>query len=209
MIKSDATDLLFAALVAVQAEVGTIPKTSTNPFFKSKYADLATAKEIADPIATKHGVAVVQFPAPGDQLLSVAVHTSGQYMGEYMDLHPIKSDPQSGGSAMTYGRRYAYFAVLGLVADEDDDGAAASRAATSARPASSSDDDSTRPFVEGDPLEGPPPGPLVVRVAKLSKENRSWLSGWCTDNNMADHAARQSAAERVLYMEQVARLETT
>lgn len=203
MIKSDATDLLFAALVAIQAEVGTIPKTSTNPFFKSKYADLATAKEIADPIATKHGVAVVQFPAPGDRLLSIAVHTSGQYMGEYMDLHPIKSDPQSGGSAMTYGRRYAYFAVLGLVADEDDDGAAASRSTTNTNGSSSSLVDEPLAPSAGNT----DPGKLLTRAGKLPSAKKQTLADWALSELLPPKPIQMSEEERVKYLTKLEELE--
>jgi hypothetical protein len=45
-----------------------------------------------------------------------------------MRLCAAKSDPQGQGAAITYARRFAYMAVLGLVADADDDGQAATRA---------------------------------------------------------------------------------
>jgi hypothetical protein len=58
---------LAAALIEVQKEVPKIPKTSDNPFFKSKYADLADVKTLADPIITKHGLAVTQWPSSNDR----------------------------------------------------------------------------------------------------------------------------------------------
>ena len=116
---------LTKALVAAQAEFPAIPKTSENPFFKSKYADLADVKAITVPITTKHGLAVTQHPSHserGDTLVTMLLHTSGQFIKAEMELHLTKTDAQGQGSAMTYARRYAYMAALDLVADEDDDG---------------------------------------------------------------------------------------
>lgn len=133
MVKqSDEIDQLAAALVAIQAEVPAIPKDATNPFFKSKYADLPIVMETAQPIVTKHGVAVSQdpdFDGTHDLLTTTLMHTSGQWKQATMRLHLPKADPQGQGSALTYARRYAYMAALGLVADQDDDGSAASRKA--------------------------------------------------------------------------------
>src|SRR5688572_24509530 len=104
---------LTKALVAAQAEFPAIPQTSENPFFKSKYADLADIKAITVPITTKHGLAVTQHPSHndrGDTLVTMLLHSSGQFIKSEMELHPVKNDPQGQGSALTYARRYAYVA---------------------------------------------------------------------------------------------------
>jgi ERF superfamily len=122
---SDDLAELAAAIIEVQAAMPKIPKTSDNPFFKSKYADLADVKTLADPIITKHGLAVTQWPSnndKGDTLVTMLLHRSGQFIKSEMQLHLTKSDAQGQGSALTYARRYAYMASLGLVADVDDDG---------------------------------------------------------------------------------------
>lgn len=117
---------LAAALVAFQSEMGTVPKGSTNPFFKSHYADLADCVKTASPIATKHGLAVTQHPGIG-YLTTRLWHSSGQWIEEDSELAISKEhDSQARGSAITYSRRYDYCAALGIVADEDDDGNAAS-----------------------------------------------------------------------------------
>lgn len=127
---------LAAALVEAQTKFDAIPKTASNPFFKSKYADLATVVAAAQPVLTVTGLAVSQFPTitpngePG--LTTILLHKSGQYIESTMPLlaAPNKGGevtPQEQGSAITYARRYAFMAVLGLVADEDDDGNAASK----------------------------------------------------------------------------------
>ena len=122
---------LAAALVAAQAEFSAVPKTADNPFFKSKYADLATVVSHTQPILAKHGLAVSQFPTQinGEPaLITYLLHASGQVLADTMKLCAAKSDPQGQGAAITYARRFAYMAVLGLVADVDDDGNTAQRA---------------------------------------------------------------------------------
>lgn len=125
---SDQLDALAGALAAAQAEFVAIPKTDTNPFFKSKYAGLPQVVAVASPILTKHGLSVSQHIGHddgGDTLATWLLHKSGQFICDTMRLHsaPAKglSEVQGQGSATTYSRRYAYMAVLGLVADEDDD----------------------------------------------------------------------------------------
>ncbi|AER26097.1 ERF family DNA pairing protein [Mycobacterium phage Diminimus] len=124
---------LAEALVAAQAEFGAVAKDTANPFFKSKYADLPAVKAEAQPVLAKHGLAVTQHPGyvvidgkVHDTLTTKVVHKSGQADESTMILRPVKADPQAQGSAITYAKRYAFMAVLGLVADEDDDGNAAS-----------------------------------------------------------------------------------
>ena len=122
---------LAAALVAAQAEFSAVPKTADNPFFKSKYADLATVVSHTQPILAKHGLAVSQFPTQinGEPaLITYLLHASGQVLADTMKLCAAKSDPQGQGAAITYARRFAYMSVLGLVADVDDDGNHATRA---------------------------------------------------------------------------------
>jgi hypothetical protein len=124
-------DQLAAALVSAQAEFSAVPKTSDNPFFRSKYADIATVVSHAQPILAKHGLAVSQHPTVVDgepSLTTYLIHSSGQFISSTMKLCAAKMDPQGQGAAITYARRFAYQAVLGLVADEDDDGNAASSA---------------------------------------------------------------------------------
>lgn len=136
---------LFAAIIAAQAEFGAVAKDTKNEFFKSKYADLAAVKESAQPVLTKHGLGVVQepgFKVIGDKvydtLATTVIHESGQSRTSTMVLKPVKADPQAQGSAITYAKRYAFMAILGLVADDDDDGNAASgntRSKPAAKPA--------------------------------------------------------------------------
>lgn len=125
MIQSEQINELAAALVAAQGEFEAVSKTSDNPFFKSKYADLPSVVKAASPILKEHGLAVTQMLG-ADCLTTLLVHESGQFIGDEAIMHLPKTDPQGVGSATTYYRRYGYMAILGLVADVDDDGNAAS-----------------------------------------------------------------------------------
>jgi len=140
MANSETINELASALVAAQAEFSAVPKGSSNPFFKSKYAALPDVVASASPVLAKHGLAVTQSitfvngsQGPIDALNTTLLHKSGQFIEHAMILHLPKNDPQGQGSAVTYARRYAYMAILGLVADDDDDGNAATR--PKARPA--------------------------------------------------------------------------
>lgn len=129
---------LAAALVAAQSEFSAVAKDRANPFFKSSYADLPAVKAEAQPVLAKHGLAVIQEPKYvviegkiHDTLTTIVVHSSGQIKASTMILKPVKGDPQAQGSAITYAKRYAFMAILGLVADDDDDGNTASGRAKS------------------------------------------------------------------------------
>ena len=129
MKHSEALDQLAAALSAAQAEFSAVPKESVNPFFKSNYAALPDVVKHATPVLTKQGLSDSQFIDEEDTLTTILLHQSGQWISATAKLHLVKDDPQAAGSAVTYMRRYAYMAVLGLVADTDDDGNAASQPA--------------------------------------------------------------------------------
>jgi len=145
MANSQDINELAAALVAAQAEFSAVPKGSNNPFFKSKYAALPDVVASASPVLAKHGLAVTQgisfqrgfsdgADVLHDTLTTSLIHKSGQWIESEMLLHLPKQDPQGQGSAVTYARRYAYMAILGLVADDDDDGNAASRPKVQTQP---------------------------------------------------------------------------
>lgn len=131
MKKSREINKLAKALSSAQAEMPAAKKASVNPFFKSKYADLASVMEAAVPVLTKHGLSLSQM-IDEEGLTTILMHTSGQFLAATMPLYLKDQTPQSQGSATTYARRYSYMAAIGMVADEDDDGNAASK--TSASP---------------------------------------------------------------------------
>jgi hypothetical protein len=126
MKTSESIKTIAPALVQFSSEVGKIAKKSENPFFKNKYAALPDIlSAIAEPLH-KSGLTVIQLPCGDNQLETIILHTSGEWIGEAYALKPVKNDPQSMGSAITYARRYAIGAMLNLNIDIDDDGNKAS-----------------------------------------------------------------------------------
>jgi hypothetical protein len=118
---------LFAALAKAQGEMGAAGMNAENPFFKSRYADLAEVVKVSRPHLTKNGLCVMQQILPNDDgqniLLTILGHVSGQYIESRMRILPQKADVQSLGAYITYIRRFAYAALIGVVvSDEDDDG---------------------------------------------------------------------------------------
>lgn len=117
---------LMKALGKFQSEIKAIPKTTENPFFKSKFAPLPQIVEAAQPVLQNNDLVVSQdiTTLDGQDALETCVfHTkSGEYKVSVALLHLAKSDPQAQASAVTYLRRYAYVTTLGLQVDKDDDG---------------------------------------------------------------------------------------
>ena len=117
----------FAALALAPGEIENATKASTNPHFKSKYADLAEVLNTVRPTFAKHGLAIVQSTSaePGVVFVTTAiVHKEGGYITSTASCTPAKADAQGIGAATTYLRRYGLAAMAG-VAQEDDDGNAA------------------------------------------------------------------------------------
>lgn len=124
------TKQIAGALVKAQREFGSALKTSTNPHFKSKYADLAACVEAVIDALNNNNIALMQKTYEcndGVMVETIFIHESGETI-ECGKLHvpASKHDAQGYGSALTYARRYSLLAATGL-APEDDDGNAASR----------------------------------------------------------------------------------
>ena len=119
-------------MVKAQKEFGPALKSSTNPYFTSKYADLATCVEAVIDALNNNGIALIQKCHESDTGVNVEtllLHESGESLScGVLHVPASKQDPQGYGSALTYARRYSLMAACGI-APEDDDGNAASRTA--------------------------------------------------------------------------------
>jgi hypothetical protein len=129
------------AFVRVQAAIQPVIRGRTNPAFKGDrpvtYADLASILEEALPILAANGFGLMQFPSTENNqlaLMSMLIHESGEFVSATMPLLLQKADPQGEGSAISYGRRYAACAILGI-RTIDDDGNEASNRTPAQRPA--------------------------------------------------------------------------
>lgn len=152
ILTSPEIDKIAAALAKAQAKVRGAAKDSENPFFHSRYADLASIWDACRDALTANEIAVVQSPsttfsgepeiytaksrsgedrsgvrvATTVNVLTRLVHPSGQWLEGTVSAMLPAGDPQAVGSAITYLRRYALAAMVG-VAPEDDDGEATTR----------------------------------------------------------------------------------
>ena len=132
MNKSDQINHLAAALCKAQAEMGGAVKDAKNPFFKSSYADLTSViKAIKEPFAN-NGLSYSQFPVTsegggGIGVVTILLHTSGQWLESEFYLPLAKKDAQGGGSAVTYARRYSLQSMAGIPTADDDAEAAMMR----------------------------------------------------------------------------------
>lgn len=116
------------ALAKVQGSIVPPKKDTENPFFKSRYADLAGVWESVRGLLAANDLAFVQLPTTEGQKVSVTgllLHKSGESIESTITGNATDTKPQSIGSCITYLRRYQMSAMLGIAA-EDDDGAAAS-----------------------------------------------------------------------------------
>lgn len=122
---------IFAALAAAQMQMGKALKDSSNPAFKSKYADLASVMDACMAALNGNGIAVFQ-PTVDDEsgryVKTILAHVSGETLDCRVPLIVQKNDMQGYGSAVTYARRYGLMSMAGI-APEDDDGNAAAKAA--------------------------------------------------------------------------------
>lgn len=119
------------ALVAAQNEMPAVERDGKNPHFGSSFVTLGNLLAKVRPVLNKHGIAVTQYPSRdenGPTLVTILIHKSGERMESEAPLLLPKQDPQGQGSAITYMRRYALAAHLGISDQEDDDGNEASKA---------------------------------------------------------------------------------
>lgn len=125
---SEGLDKIFGALAKAQGSLEGAKKDTSNPFFKSKYADLESCWAAARKPLADNGLCLTQLPGKsteGVELTSILGHASGQWISCSLVMKPTKSDPQGVGSCLTYARRYALTAMVGI-SPEDDDGNASS-----------------------------------------------------------------------------------
>jgi len=115
---------LIEALAKAQLKFEVIKKETTNPFYKSKYADLSAVIAATQPALAAEGLVVLQEPITENGkagVVTTLAHSSGEWREHTLLLPTSKSDAQGIGSAVTYARRYSYQAVVGVAAELDDD----------------------------------------------------------------------------------------
>ena len=129
MNKSESVAGLAAALAKAQGQMKGAIKDSANPFFKSKYADLASVVEAIRAAFSANGLSYIQTVEPSEKdevrVETTLLHSSGEWIScGVLSLPVSKVDAQGYGSALTYARRYSLSAAVGVAPEDDDDNAA-------------------------------------------------------------------------------------
>lgn len=129
-MKSETIGALAAALAKAQSEMSGAVKDAANPFFKSKYADLESVWQACRKPLTDNGLSVTQtsrYTPDGLMLVTTLMHTSGEWIAGEMPVLVKDNSPQAQGSGLTYARRYALAAIVGIYQTDDDGEAAQGR----------------------------------------------------------------------------------
>jgi hypothetical protein len=129
-MQSESIAALAAALSKAQADITGALKDSSNPFFKSKYADLASCWDACRKQLAANNLAVIQtteVTESGTVLVTTIAHSSGEWMRGTLPVVTKDNGPQAQGSGITYARRYALAAIVGLAQIDDDAEAAQAR----------------------------------------------------------------------------------
>ena len=133
MERSESIKELSKALVEFHKKVGKVIKdakgnipTKSGSSYSYKYATLSNILDVVQEPLNECGLNVIQLPMNEFELETILTHVSGEFISSRYVMKPVQNNPQAIGSCITYQRRYAIGAILGLNIDDDDDGAAAS-----------------------------------------------------------------------------------
>ena len=133
MKTSDSIKQIAEALVSAQKEIKFAVKDSTNPHYKSKYANINSVIDAVKKPLNDNGIAILQSLSPSDDnklhLTTRLLHSSGEWIEDTAVCPIQKQDPQGLGSAISYIRRYSLSAMCAVYADDDDGQSAALNAA--------------------------------------------------------------------------------
>ena len=136
---NSSTDIneLAAALSKAQARFGTVKQSGKNPQFRSAYSTFDDVMDAVRKPLTSNGLSFSQMLDTQDgapALTSILMHESGQYMQSTVPITAMESrvsssgkkannDVQVFGIAISYIKRYAITAMLGVGGEEDNDAA--------------------------------------------------------------------------------------
>ena len=134
---------LAKAMLAIQKQLTPATKDATNPYTRSRYATLNAVMDACKTALLDNGIWLTQITVPSEPgtiaLLTKLTHAaSGEFQAALTVLPLQRPDCQGAGSAITYARRYALTAMLGMVTEDDDDGEGAKLPPRPTRPIPSS-----------------------------------------------------------------------
>lgn len=188
-VTSPTVGKLYAALVKAKKSFTAIEKTKSADTGKYQYdyADLAAVIAASDPGLSDAGLSLLQVPTVVNGVVMIAttiVHESGEWLSVEPLGMPVadRNDPQKIGSAMSYGRRYARTAILGMAAvEEDDDGKRAGESGKSKAAQGKPREAPARQYAPADPTDERPitakgadgkPGGQLGRLKAIMREHK-------------------------------------
>lgn len=189
IVTSPTIAALAAALATAQGAMHPALKDSANPFYKSKYADLASIDHVVRAPLAAAGLAIFSAPVSAEAgrltLVTRLMHGSGEWMQWAITVGLKDAGPQALGSAITYLRRYTISAALNVVTDDDDGERAEGR------------EDRTRPVA---PPLPPQPGTgnpkMAADIARAKAEAQAKKPLPPTQQRLAEAEARSHAEEK-------------
>lgn len=129
-LHSDSIAEIAKALSKAAAGVTPALRKNENPFFKSQYADLKEIDHSIRKALIENELAISQIVIPMSQmphLVTILMHSSGEWVKSYYPITYDKTTPQAIGSGVTYARRYSLAAIMNVVTEDDDAEAATKR----------------------------------------------------------------------------------
>ena len=185
MEKSDSIKELATALSKAQSQVQDARKDKKGQGYK--YADLSQILQIVRPVLAENGLAIVQFPTECEKdrlaIETVITHESGEYMASSYSMEieqiisnagkAVTSKAQASGSVITYMRRYALAAVMGITQEDNDAALNREHQAAASEPKISAEQAAyLYPFVtqegEGGVLEWSIQGQMIFQEYKIN-----------------------------------------
>jgi ERF superfamily len=131
---SESIGTIAAALAKAQIEltnpekslIGTIASPLRDSQRTFRYAPLSSGLDIVRKSLGRHEIATVQTTALNPEtglihLTTMLAHSSGEWLSSEWPVCPITETavPQRMGAALTYARRYALFALVGITGEDD------------------------------------------------------------------------------------------
>lgn len=181
MEKSEQINELASALSKAQGVIIPASKDSDNPFFKSKYADLASVWEVARKPLADNGLAITQHPSADGNIVTVKtiiLHSSGQYMASDLTMVAKDASPQAIGSCITYLRRYSLSSIVGIASEVDDD-------ANAAQPAKGQN-------AESQPISMKE---RIIAEGKKKFKDPDAFKTWRVENNLVEDLSKATESE--------------
>lgn len=124
MITSETTKEILKALFNAQKTINPVVKGASNPFFKSKYADLNSVLDAVTESLFANDILIIQPTYATDTSNYVTTrlyhYPSGEWIESTLKLEMQKLTMQELGSAVSYARRYTLQSLLTLKAEDDD-----------------------------------------------------------------------------------------